>query len=154
MSHHVVTRRVRPYLFTSFKRLQYQSNTGCAFSSRTALYTKTPPEKEVTKDYERRVAQLEAIVPAAQWYPKLQHSLDEHTSTTVFRRKYEHLKPDETDEDNVVVFAGIWQILDPMQCECHAERFQAESNPSAMLAPNSCSWTSNKATVPFKPSSN
>ncbi|KAK4543876.1 hypothetical protein LTR36_004650 [Oleoguttula mirabilis] len=65
MSQHVI-RRVRPYLFHGFPRLHAVRSFAQA-----AYLQQEKKGREVTHDYEKRVAQLEAQKPLAECYPRL-----------------------------------------------------------------------------------
>ena len=110
MSQNVITRRLRPYLFTSFKKIQFRSYQSRALSSTTLRYSKVPSERDVTNDYERRVFQLEASSPPSEWYPRLPLSAHKPTSVKGFRSKYEGLKSGETCEDGIVVLMGTSRV--------------------------------------------
>jgi len=66
MSQHVV-RRLRPHLFTRYQRVHCSR----AFSHAGFLRADGGDGRDVTHDYEKRVAQLEAQRPLAECYPRL-----------------------------------------------------------------------------------
>ncbi|GIZ42663.1 hypothetical protein CKM354_000592200 [Cercospora kikuchii] len=69
MSKEVLTRRLRPYLFHAFQRAHPISATRTISSS--APHLAKQPQSDVTHDYQKRVAQLEARKPKAEWYPRI-----------------------------------------------------------------------------------
>lgn len=56
-------RRLRPHLFTACRQ-----RTSRAFSRAPYLHAEA---RDVTHDYEKRVAELEAQRPLSEWYPRL-----------------------------------------------------------------------------------
>ena len=64
MSQHVV-RRLRPYLFHGFRRV----NATRTFAQVPCI--RQEKSREVTHDYEKRVAQLEAHKPLSECYPRI-----------------------------------------------------------------------------------
>ncbi|KAK3713323.1 mitochondrial lysine-tRNA synthetase [Vermiconidia calcicola] len=112
MSQNLITRRLRPYLFTSyFKRTRPTPNVTCAFCSTKPASQKEAAGREGTNDYERRVAQLEAVSPAAEWYPRLHRNQWERTSSRALRKHCEGLKNGETDERKLRKIAGRIQAV-------------------------------------------
>ena len=103
-------RRLRPYLFTGFKR-------STSHTSRRALSQAFPvaseqSEREKTNDYKNRVAQLtQARGQLSECYPRLAVGLEQRTSIEDFRTRYDGLKADGTDEKTMVTVAGILQTL-------------------------------------------
>lgn len=72
MSKDVFTRCARPYLFNGFKRSPVVHSTR-ALSLTSPCLAKQPKQHDVTHDYEKRVAQLEARKSRAEWYPRIGH---------------------------------------------------------------------------------
>lgn len=105
MSKDVFTRRLRPYLFSGFKRSQCP-RPARAFSSSRCLYA-DEKQRDVTHDYEKRVAQLQAHKPLSECYPRAQ-KLDarQGTGKKSFESEYGHLKPDETAAEVQMNFKG------------------------------------------------
>lgn len=105
MSQNIV-RRLRPYLFTSFHRVQCQSARR-AFSC-TAIACAERTEKEGTNDYRRRVAQLEKAQGAlSECYPRMQYDSERPSiKLKEFRNKYDGLKADETDDSHALTILG------------------------------------------------
>ena len=104
MSQHVV-RRLRPYLFTSFKFVRSGSNKR-AFACSTPLHAEKAGKDE-TKDYKRRIAQLEETRGAlSECYPRLDIVLNQRTSVKDFRNTYADLEANDTREDRSVTVAG------------------------------------------------
>lgn len=104
-----VFRRCRPYLFTSYRRLQCPSSTSRrAFTSSTACRN----ERDVTNDYKKRISQLEAYKPAEEWYPRLQTTADERWPIEKFREELDFLEKDETlDDGDTFTIAGRPRLL-------------------------------------------
>ena len=97
MSHRTV-RCMRPYLFHSFKR------SHCAVSTRTftrsTIAFQDKASKDVTHDYEKRLAQLDAYKPCDDWYPRLATSAQaERIPVAKFEHQYERLAGDETRDE-------------------------------------------------------
>jgi lysyl-tRNA synthetase class 2 len=97
MSHRTV-RCTRPYLFHSFRR------SHCAVSTRTftrsTIAYKDKASKDVTHDYEKRLAQLDAYKPRDDWYPRLATSAQpERIPVAMFEQQYEQLAGDETRDE-------------------------------------------------------
>ena len=81
MSQHVV-RRLRPYLFHGFRRVNV-TRTFTEVSSRR----QEQKSREVTHDYEKRAAQLEAQRPLAECYPRLVEGLRQASEVSGDPRK-------------------------------------------------------------------
>jgi hypothetical protein len=81
---HRAARCLRPYLFHSFKRSQCAAYTRNFTCSTIASSIKAP--KDVTNDYEKRVAQLEAYKPRDEWYPRVTQA--ERMPVDVFQKEY------------------------------------------------------------------
>ena len=89
---HRAARCLRPYLFHSFKRSQ------CATYTRNfTIASSIKAPKDITNDYEKRVAQLEAYRPRDDWYPRVTQA--ERTPVGVFQQEYAQLVNDETRDD-------------------------------------------------------
>ena len=88
-------RCLRPYLFHSFKRSQCATYTRNFTCSTIASSIKAP--KDVTNDYEKRIAQLEAYKPRDDWYPRITQV--ERMPVDVFQQEYAQLGNDETRDD-------------------------------------------------------
>jgi lysyl-tRNA synthetase class 2 len=102
MSHRAV-RCLRPYLFHGFKRSQCAAYTRNFTCSTIASSIKAP--KDVTNDYEKRLAQLEAQKPRDDWYPRLNQA--ERTPVGVFQQEFAHLVNDETRDETRVMIGTI-----------------------------------------------
>lgn len=115
-----VTRRLRPYLFTGFRRAQsprtISSTSLCASQNGAAQIKQKKPgkdgekERDVTHDYEKRVAQLQSHIPLADCYPRLPTRFAQNTLTSVggAREACSTLQSDETKSDDVpVTVAGM-----------------------------------------------
>jgi lysyl-tRNA synthetase class 2 len=99
---HRAARCLRPYLFHSFKRSQCVAHTR-AFTSPTIVSSIKAP-KDITNDYERRLAQLDAYKPRDDWYPRIAtHAQVERTPVDVFQHEYAQLVNDETRDDTRVI---------------------------------------------------
>jgi lysyl-tRNA synthetase class 2 len=101
---HYTARCMRPYLFHSFKRSR------CAVSVRTftcsTIAYQDKASKDVTHDYEKRLAQLDAYKPRDDWYPRLAASAQaERTSVAKFEQQYGQLAGDET-RDEIRIITG------------------------------------------------
>jgi lysyl-tRNA synthetase class 2 len=97
MSHRTV-RCMRPYLFHSFKRSPC-AVSACAFTHSTIAY-QDKASKDVTHDYEKRLAQLDAYKPRDDWYPRLAASAQaERIPVATFEQQYEQLAGDETRDE-------------------------------------------------------
>jgi len=97
MTHHTV-RCMRLYLFHSFKRSHCAVPTRAFTRSTIAFQDKT--SKDVTHDYEKRLAQLDAYKPRDDWYPRLVTSVQaERIPVARFEQQYEHLAGDETRDE-------------------------------------------------------
>lgn len=91
---HRAARCVRPYLFHSFKRSQCVAHTR-AFTC-TPIASQIKPSKDVTHDYEKRLAQLDAYKPRDDWYPRLPfHTQAERTPVELFQQEFAQLANDE-----------------------------------------------------------
>ncbi|KAK3701643.1 mitochondrial lysine-tRNA synthetase [Vermiconidia calcicola] len=112
MSQNLMTRRLRPCLFTSyFRRTRPIPKATRAFSSTAPASQKEVAAREVTHDYERRVAQLEAVSPPAEWYPRIHSNQWERTTSRSLRKHCEGLKDGETDGTKLNVIAGRIQAV-------------------------------------------
>lgn len=100
---HRAARCVRPYLFHGFKRSQWLA-TSRAFTSSTIVSSNQTP-KDVTHDYEKRIAQLDAYKPRDEWYPRI--STAERTPVEVFHNDYAHLVNDETRDDSRTIIGTL-----------------------------------------------
>ena len=92
---HRAARCLRPYLFHSFKRSQcaaYTRNFTCS-----TIASSIKAAKDVTNDYEKRVAQLEAYKPRDEWYPRITQA--ERMPVDVFQKEYAQMVNDETRDD-------------------------------------------------------
>lgn len=98
---HRAARCLRPYLFHGFKRSQSLA-TSRAFTSSTIVSSIQTP-KDVTHDYEKRLAQLDAYKPRDEWYPRISNV--ERMPVEVFQRDYAQLANDET-RDNTRTIIG------------------------------------------------
>jgi lysyl-tRNA synthetase class 2 len=97
MSHRTV-RCMRPYLFHSFKRSHCAVSTRAFSRSTIALQDKA--SKDVTHDYEKRLAQLDAYKPREDWYPRLASIAQaERIPIAKFEQQYEQLDGDETRDE-------------------------------------------------------
>ncbi|PIA89315.1 Lysine--tRNA ligase, cytoplasmic [Cercospora beticola] len=100
MSKEILTRRLRPHLFHGFQRLHSVSATRAISSSAHNLAKQSQPD--VTHDYQKRVAQLEARRPRAEWYPRIGdiapvRGLDERRiSRSTIEQHGSQLQPGET----------------------------------------------------------
>lgn len=109
MSNTNFIRRLRPHLFTSFKCNSCSPTT--AFSVR-AFAAQQPQHverrsKDVTHDYEKRVAQLESHKPLSESYPRL---LDgDHLQLSPESGK--DLQPGETDKLHTYTIMGTERYL-------------------------------------------
>ena len=99
MSQNVV-RRLRPYLFTNFRRLQ------CPQSRRTFSISPSVQKqaKAETHDRSKRVQELGQTEEAlAKCYPRLNTSSEKRTSIENFRGQYDALENQETRDEEVHV---------------------------------------------------
>lgn len=103
MSQNVSLRRFRPYLFTRFHTFQR------AFPRRAFTATAThESERDVTNDYKKRVAQLEAYKPSEAWYPRLENGHDARWPIQKYREELDFLEKDETlDDGDTFTIAGM-----------------------------------------------
>lgn len=102
MSQNVFLRRFRPYLFTSYRRLQ-RPHSRRAFTSSAACAS----ERDVTNDYKKRVTQLEAYKPSEEWYPRLQPDRDARWPIQKYREELGFVERDETlDDGDTFTIAG------------------------------------------------
>jgi lysyl-tRNA synthetase, class II len=104
-----IVRRVRPYLFHGFQRHQRLAARR-GFAQAAVLHSKNgsgdEKAREVTGDYEKRVAQLQAYKPLAQCYPRLPNGFaKQRMSIGGFKEEYDRLTRDETEQD-IVTIAG------------------------------------------------
>ena len=110
MSNNVLVRRLRPYLFTSFRRFQPSSPRlfRASNAGKSAQQSKTTQQeaRKVTHDYERRVRHLESVSPAEQWYPRIHQGRDAQTRIEQFRHKYYRLQDGETEKAVTVTITG------------------------------------------------
>ena len=94
-----VARRLRPYLFHGFKQSQAVVLRR-TFVSSHAVLQKATAAKDVTHDYEKRLVQLDAYKPPAEWHPRLSREIQPaKTSVKEFRRDHGSLAEDETAND-------------------------------------------------------
>lgn len=100
---HRAARCLRPYLFHGFKRSQSLA-TSRAFTSSTIVSSIQTP-KDVTHDYEKRLAQLDAYKPRDEWYPRISNI--ERTPVEVFQRDYAQLANDETRDDTRTIIGTL-----------------------------------------------
>ncbi|WPH04924.1 Hypothetical protein R9X50_00782100 [Acrodontium crateriforme] len=112
-------RRLRPYLFTNFQRAQY-IRTFSAHPRRSALIevaakpkaptTQKESSRHVKKDYEKRIAQIEAHNSSlSQCYPRLPPRFAQNTLVSIHtaREASSHLEPDETlSSGGTITIAG------------------------------------------------
>lgn len=99
---HRAARCLRPYLFHSFKRSQCVAHTR-AFTCST-IASQIKPSKDVTHDYEKRLAQLDAYKPRDDWYPRLpSHAQAERTPVDLFQQEFAQLANDETRDERKTV---------------------------------------------------
>lgn len=95
-------RCLRPYLFHSFKRTQCAAHTR-PFTC-TTIASQIKPSKDVTHDYEKRLAQLEAYKPRDDWYPRPpSHAQAERTPVGLFHQEFAQLANDETRDERKTV---------------------------------------------------
>jgi hypothetical protein len=110
MSQNVHIRRLRPYLFTSFRRFQPTCHRSFHASNVIRSAQESEPTqyegRKVTHDYERRVSQLESVSPAEQWYPRIDQSRDGQARIEQFRHKFYRLHNGETEKDVTVTITG------------------------------------------------
>jgi lysyl-tRNA synthetase class 2 len=117
MSQNVFIRRIRPYLFTSYRRVHPTPTTHRVLSTTTVIKSTQEnaapqqEERKVTHDYERRVSQLQSISPPGQWYPRIHQSRDTQTRIMQFKRKHQYLQDGETNEDITVTVTGMFNNL-------------------------------------------
>lgn len=98
MSKEIVFRRLRPHLFVGFKRAHSRASTR-SFASRGHVCANDKTH-DVTHDYEKRVAQLEARKPLAQSYPRLAPTAARtRVSKGQLMLGYGDLRPGETCTD-------------------------------------------------------
>lgn len=106
---HRAARCLRPYLFHSFKRSQCAASTRSFTRSTIASSIKAP--KDVSNDYERRLAQLDAYKPRDDWYPRVgSHAQAERTPVDLFQREYEQVVNDETRDGDTRVIIGTMML--------------------------------------------
>lgn len=105
MSNTILNRRLRPYLFTSFKKRSSCSSTNAvatrAFASQPSLRVERK-SKDVTHDFEKRVAQLEGYKQLSECYPRLPDS--DHRE--LCPESGMGLQPGETDKSHVYTVMG------------------------------------------------
>ncbi|CAK3747585.1 Lysine--tRNA ligase, cytoplasmic [Lecanosticta acicola] len=98
-------RRLRPYLFNGFKRFQRVCPTR-PFASFPSLCA-ADERRDVTHDYEKRVAQLRAHKSLAGCYPRLPEAFTKKLSSRAFLdSSFEGMKPGDTDTSGHVRMAG------------------------------------------------
>lgn len=109
MSQHVV-RRLRPYLFHGFRHVQ-----AARHFAQVGNLQQERKGRDVTHDYEKRVAQLEAQKPLQECYPRLPNGfqvertpIQEVTSLSVALGNDEILQEDVLDAPHTV--AGTNEI--------------------------------------------
>ena len=107
MSQNVITRRLRPYLFTSLRRAYSRSTRLQSSSSSQPVQSGIPALKEATNDYERRVLQLEAVKPSKEWYPRLKACPHAQKTIDNFHVDYEDIKPGKTIHSDIEAFRGM-----------------------------------------------
>ncbi|EME46151.1 hypothetical protein DOTSEDRAFT_70224 [Dothistroma septosporum NZE10] len=106
MSKDIFLRRYRPYLFTSFRRVQ------CSRPARTFTSSSCARGHDVTHDYEKRVAQLQANRTLAECYPRLSEEVSwRRIDRRSLQHEYGHLKPDETYPDTLEPLVGRVQSV-------------------------------------------
>lgn len=105
MSNTILIRRLRPHLFTRFKRASCIPTTATSsrtFASQPSLHV-DKRSKDVTHDYEKRIAQLEAHKPLSECYPRLRDG--EHIQ--LGPESAAGLQPGETDKSHTYTVMGI-----------------------------------------------
>lgn len=103
MSQNVSFRRFRPHLFTRFHALQR------TVPRRTFTCTITQhSNRDVTNDYKKRVAQLEAYKTSDEWYPRLESGHDARWPIQKYRKELDFLENDDTlDDGDTFTIAGM-----------------------------------------------
>lgn len=102
MSQNGIFRRLRPHLFTRYHILKRASNTR-SFASSASCNS----ERDVTQDYKKRVAQLEAQRSSEEWYPRLENAADARWPIAKFNEELHFIEPDETlDDEDTFTVAG------------------------------------------------
>lgn len=100
-------RRLRPYLFHGFKRSQGGPLRRTFITSRVACQQQAKAARDVTHDYEKRLAQLEAYKPRDEWHPRLSAAVRPgKISVRDFRQEYGSLEKDQMD-DSVRTVIGM-----------------------------------------------
>ena len=142
-----VVRRLRPYLFHGFRRNVTRNMR--TFAQATYFLQQEQKVREVTHDYEKRLAQLEGHRALAQCWPRLPLR-GELSATGDVKLLCEELEAGEKNSvDAPVTVAGTVHNSSIQQREADAS-LQAESILSALPAPNSSSLISVAAMPPFK----
>ena len=107
MSNYVV-RRLRPYLFSGFLRAQAAQPSRAL--SQTCYRQDGGFIRDVTHDYEKRVAQLEAQTPLHVWYPRLPSNFAEtRTSLGSAKSRAINIEKGGTEDSHIIV-AGTMTI--------------------------------------------
>lgn len=97
MSHNVA-RRLRPYLFSAFRRSKSAACTR-AFT-RCSVASQIKPSNDTSHDYEKRVDHLQAYKPREEWYPRLATNASaERVSAAAFEQEYGHIGNNELRDE-------------------------------------------------------
>ena len=133
-----VSRRLRPYLFFGFNRIA--TRNARTFVNAPCLLHQEQKGREVTHDYEKRVAQLEGHKPLAECWPRLPLQGNRSAVESV-KALCEELVPGETSiSDPPTTVAGTVHKSSIQHRETDAF-LQAESTPYAQRVPNFSFWT-------------
>ncbi|KAM0719966.1 hypothetical protein Q7P37_004101 [Cladosporium fusiforme] len=108
---HPAARRLRPYLFHSFKQVQCTASTR-AFTRCSIASQKNNASKETTNDRAKRLAQLDAYRPRDEWYPRLDvhRNNAEPARIEKFHRIYAGLIKDETRKERRMITGKVLSV--------------------------------------------
>lgn len=105
MSTPVFTRRLRPHLFSAFTRSQCLHPTPASHRQRHDAVKK---DRDVTHDYEKRVAQLRAASDLSACYPRLSPTVSlTRPSKSQLEDDYSYIDPGKTDLDKEMALTGM-----------------------------------------------
>lgn len=134
MSKEILPRRLRPHLFSAYTRSQ------CCTSSRA--FASSPwchdvkKQTDVTHDYEKRVAQLDARKPLSQSYPRIEDGGQWRRATRVTRQDLEGAEEAKDNASTRYTVAGMMSMPAMHSDGTDADCFKAVSLPSGPLAPS------------------
>jgi lysyl-tRNA synthetase class 2 len=111
MNKDMIVRRLRPFLSKRFQCIHQPLNLARPLSTTPTLCAQSTT-RDATHDFEKRLAQLDSGIARSEWYPRLPATI---TSSQIgkdsLETRYADLAPDQTNEEQELVFKGsiIWE---------------------------------------------